>query len=103
MKRYYEEKSNIIVEENDHGFLAYEMIKPDTLMVIDFYIVPDKRYSGEGKKLEDIVINREKPKYFYAEVQLDWKKPEESILSVLHRGFSIVDVNEKRILFGKEV
>lgn len=52
--KYAKERFGVECFETEYGFLTYQR-EDDCLMICDFFVDPDHRRSGEGRKLFDVL------------------------------------------------
>lgn len=103
--QYIEERSNGRLIENEHGFIAYRMVGPECF-IMDMFISPGKRKSGEGRKLieklSEIAIENGCT-LMTAEVQLADPGASNTLIGCLRVGFKVARSNGVALLIVREL
>ena len=98
--KYLKEKYNRKVLESKHGFITYEMYSDRSCLIDILWVSKEKRGTGEGRKLEKSLIDKEKPKVIFCEVDKYSKEWELALTILVKGGYSIYEeYDHKFVLF----
>lgn len=84
--------------ETDKGLLVYNKYEDNSVYVHILYIKPEFRVGGEGKKLIDMMVDKENPHTIYTYVDINTNNPELSLIAILKGGGIIDSLQSNRII-----
>lgn len=102
---YLEEKykARRMIFFEDKGFIEYEMYSDNTCHIWSFYVLPEERHTGIGTKLEEMLIEKEKPVSIACQVELFSNNPELSLRKILTQPYKIVSANNNAIILRRDL
>lgn len=104
LKMYFQEKYGVKVIESNDGFIMYNTYPDDSLYIRHLYVKPEARGKGEGKTLEDRLIEKEKPRIIYCDVDLTANDPETTLARIMYKAnYKIESMNTHQIVLRKEL
>lgn len=104
---YFKEREGMDIAETEHGFVAYCFTEQKQLFCHQFFVHPDYRMGGQGKKLlfevEDIA-KKNGMETITVTVQPGHSLRHETLMAVISTGFIFKGLNTmQNLLFEKEV
>lgn len=101
LKEKYKRRHMLYFEEK--GFIEYEMYEDNGCHIWSFYVLPEERHNGIGTKLEEMLIEKEKPSYIACQVELFSNNPELSLRKILTQPYKIVSANSQAIVLRRDL
>jgi hypothetical protein len=106
MKKYIEEREEVLVIEHDYGFATGRPIANDTFYIEDVYIIPEERGKSRSieitEELKQKALETKKYKYIATSVDLATKNSDYSLMLILQKGYRIDSINGTFIMLKKE-
>lgn len=82
----------------------YNTYPDNSVYIRHLYVKPERRGEGEGKRLEDELIEKEKPRIIYCDIDLTANNPESALAQILYRAnYKIESVSPQQIILRKEL
>lgn len=101
---YFQEKYAAKFIESENGFIMYNSYPDNSVYIRHLYVKPEARGKGEGKNLEDLLIEKEKPVVIYCDIDLTANAAESSLSQILYRAnYKIDSVSPQQIILRKEL
>lgn len=103
---YVREREGVEVVETENGFALIKMVNQDMLYLVDIYVKPDFRRSGEGRRILQEVEGIAKElgaTRIQGSVAPQANGSTESALAVIATGFKISHSDNELIYFIKEL
>ena len=101
LEEKYQARRMLFIE--DKGFIEYEMYSDNTCHIWSFYVKPEFRHEGLGTKLEEMLIEKEKPSSIACQVELFSNNPELSLRKILTQPYKIVSANSQAIILRRDL
>lgn len=103
-EEYQKEKYGRKTLRTDKGFICYSSYDDGSLYIDFLFVKPEFRLHGEGKRLEDMVIEKEQPNSILCEVDLNSQDCEKSLAALIRRAdYKILKAESDRIILYKKV
>ena len=100
LAKYIKEKYNRKLLESSNGFITYEIYDDGDFYIHTLWVDENHRNNGEGRKLEQAVIAKEKPKVIYCDVDKESRGWKNTLRILLLGGYEIdKDMRYKVVLF----
>lgn len=99
--QYIKECALLEIIENEFSWATFHIEPNDCLWINDMYVAPEKRRSGEAKKLLDQIFAWGRDRdcmYCYATIHTSSKSATEAIAAAIALGFRIVPSSNKDLI-----
>ncbi len=104
--KYLSERTGRGILETEDGFATFEYISPETVYIIDLYVVPEKRKSGLASQLADRIVEeavKSGHKFLLGSVDVTAKGAEDSMKVLEAYGMGVVKVAEPMVFYSKAI
>lgn len=102
-KKFQEERYDRKYIENLSGYICYQSYDDGSLYVYELFVLPEKRKTSVGTLLEWKLIDKEKPRVIYCDVELKADNPEVALIAFMKRGYKIDQLLGDRIVLRKDI
>lgn len=106
-EQFYKEYYNQDTLRHEHGFITYEIIREhETIHIGNVFVIPDKRDLGLGTRLltDALALGKEQGcKQAIGFVRRDNPNLETALVTWLHYGCSVMDMNADKITLRKDL
>lgn len=87
IKEYFIEQYNYDFVETDHGYIMYKKYEDNSLYIEQMFIEKNYRNKGIGQALLRVLLEKEKPRSIYCDVDLSSKNGRDSLEKFINHGF----------------
>lgn len=103
---YIKERLGDEIVETEHGFLTYRYIAPNSVYIIDLYIVPEARQSDKASAMADLIVEAAKLKgctKMIGTVATASKTSTLSLKVLLGYGMRLISSTNEFLVFEKDI
>lgn len=100
---YHKEKYGRDHILTDRGFIVYSSYSDKSVYVHQLYVKPEYRNVGEGKHLENLLVEKEAPIAILCYVDMESRKWEKALNQFTAHGYRPYKINENRIELIKDL
>ena len=103
-KEYQKEKYNREVIESVDGFIVYNRHPDNSVYISELYVTKEARNKGEGKRLEEILIKKERPALIFIDIDMESNGWELALIQIVRSAnYKYDSTIGNRIILYKEL